>query len=105
MRYLKKYESSDEKYIRNQCSILGIKNYTINNDMSIDVNGNVFIMREQVKYLPLVFRDVRTSFHFIESNLTSLIGSPRYVGSNFNIRDNSLTNLRYSPISVGGFFS
>jgi hypothetical protein len=85
------------------CRKYGIRNYTINDDGSIDVIGDVFI--GSIKELPLIFNDVSGDFDCSGSELTTLKGCPRWIGGSFNCDFNNLTSLEFSPNYVGGWFS
>lgn len=87
------------------CEKYDIKNYTINDDGSIDVAGDVDLSFKNLTELPLRFNKVTGNFHCGYNNLTSLKGSPRWIGGNFTCNYNQLTNLEFSPDYVGGGFS
>ena len=87
------------------CEKYNIKNYTINPDGSIDVDGGVDLSRYKLIELPLTFNKVSGWFDCSNNNLTTLKGSPRWVGDYFNCRNNYLPNLEFSPDYVGGWFS
>ena len=87
------------------CKKYGIENYTINEDGSIDVNGNVNLSYKGLTELPLTFNKVTGYFDCSRNNLTSLKGSPRWVGGSFNIIYNLITSLEFSPEYVGLWFS
>jgi len=96
------------------CKKYGIENYTINEDGTVDVDGDVSIRGKIVKdrfvnidltKLPLRFGKVSGKMDISFTNLTSLSGAPREVGGNFSCYNNRLTSLEGSPISVGGDFS
>ena len=87
------------------CKMYNIKNYTINEDGSIDVDGNVDLINKGLTKLPLKFNKVNGSFHCNGNNLTTLKGSPKYVGIDFYCYENSLSSLKHSPEYVGGLFS
>ena len=91
--------------IHDICKRYNIKNYTINDDGSIDVNGSVDLSSKGLTELPLVFNKVTGDFECRFNRLTSLKGSPRWVGGDFNCHNNKLTSLEFSPDYVGGFFS
>jgi hypothetical protein len=107
MKYIKKYkifESSSN--IDEICNKYGIENYTINEDGSIDVEGNVNLNdRVVLSELPIKFGNVGGNFNCSGNKLTSLEGSPKSVGGNFNCSGNKLTSLEGSPKSVGGNFN
>ena len=86
------------------CKQYGIKNYTVNPDGSIDVDGNVNLWNLGLTELPLIFNKVTGSFDCGGNNLTSLKGCPRWVGGGFSCVGNNLTSLEFSPDYVGGVF-
>ena len=87
------------------CKQYGIENYTINDDGSIDVVGNVNLWNKGLTELPLRFNRVSGYFDCGSNNLTSLKGCPRWVGNGFYCNRNQLTSLEFSPYYVGGYFS
>jgi hypothetical protein len=87
------------------CEKYNITNYTINDDGSIDVNGNVNLSDKGLTELPLVFNRVTGWFNCDFNQLTTLKGSPRWVGSSFSCYNNDLTSLEFSPDYVSGGFS
>ncbi len=104
MKYLKLFENFDQSEIDYICEHYNIRNYTINPDVSIDVDGNVWLSDRSLTELPLKFNKVYGSFDCSWNKLTSLDGCPNYVGDNFNCSDNELTNLIGGPKEVGGDF-
>ncbi|MCK9476325.1 MAG: hypothetical protein M0R46_10415 [Candidatus Muirbacterium halophilum] len=105
MKYLKKFnENINSSEIDSICEKYNIKNYIINEDGSIDVDGNVNLYDEKLKVLPLKFRNVSGDFECGDNQLTSLDGSPQSVGGDFYCISNHLTSLEGGPQSVDGFF-
>jgi hypothetical protein len=86
------------------CQKYGIKNYNINQDGTIDVNGGVDLSYEKLTELPLKFRNVSGNFLCHYNELTSLEGSPISVGGCFYCYNNQLATLEGSPQSVGDDF-
>ena len=86
------------------CRKYNIRNYTINEDGSIDVDGNVDLSNRNLTELPLTFGRVTSHFNCSYNKLTTLKGSPKYVGYNFYCDNNELTSLEYSPEEVKGDF-
>ena len=86
------------------CKKYNIINYTINDDGSIDVNGNVNLWDKRLTELPLTFNKVTGYFDCSWNRLTSLKGGPRWVGGYFTCNRNKLTSLEFSPEYVGGTF-
>ena len=109
MKHLKSYNifeniQTDEE-IHELCEKYRIKNYTINEDKSIDVDGKVDLSNKGLSKLPLKFRHVKGDFYCYDNNLTTLEGAPETVDGYFNCRNNGLTTLEGVPETVGGFFS
>ena len=86
------------------CEKYNIINYIINDDGSIDVNGNVYLTCKGLTELPLTFNKVTGNFSCFDNTLTSLKGCPRWVGNWFSCSNNQLTSLEFSPDYVGGNF-
>jgi hypothetical protein len=103
MKHLKLFESFIGN-IHSICEIYGIKNYTINEDRSIDANGTVYLDSRNFKELPLKFRNVSGNFNCSHNQLTSLEGCPKSVGGGFYCYNNQLTSLEGCPKSVDGDF-
>jgi hypothetical protein len=99
------FESNESKgHIKSICKKLGIKNWSLNDDGSIDVDEDVNIPFKKLTKLPLKFRNVSGNFDCSFNDLTSLEGSPKSVSGGFNCSYNKLTSLEGSPESVGGYF-
>ena len=81
-----------------------IENYTINDDLTVDVAGNVIMDGSNLKSMPVIFGKVGGDFNCSSNQLTSLEGAPREIGGDFNCVDNELTSLKGSPREVGGDF-
>jgi len=89
------------------CRLNGIEDYIINDDGSIDVEGDVNLKNRAFTQFPLKFRKVTGNFNcFGSKNLTTLKGAPEEVGGNFYCYEcHNLLSLKYAPIKVGGSFS
>jgi len=86
--------------IKSICNKYNINNYTINEDGSIDVDGDVNLTRKSLINIPLKFRNV--SYFYCDNNqLTSLEGCPQSVVGDFTCHNNQLTSLKGCPQSVG----
>jgi len=86
------------------CRKYKIENYTINDDLSIDVNGGVELDSKNLKYLPLKFNYIDGDFYCHDNNLESLEGSPQTVGGGFYCFNNKLETLEGCPQTVDGDF-
>jgi hypothetical protein len=100
----KLFLESSQDSIESICEMYGIKNYTINQAGSIDVDGNVSLDGVKLVKLPLKFRTVTGFFDCCDNKLTTLEGSPKSVGGVFDCQNNQLTSLEGGPKSVGGSF-
>ena len=86
------------------CRKYGIENYTINEDGSIDVYGNVDLRSKGLIELPLNFNKVTGDFNCSSNKLTSLEFSPKEVGGSFYCSNNKLTNLYGISDNINGLF-
>ncbi len=108
MKYIKLYENFKEttQYLRvkDNLEYYSIENYTINDDLTVDVDGDVDLSDQQLAEIPVIFGKVTGDFNVARNNLRSLDGSPYYVGSWFSCTGNELKNLKGSPREIGGSF-
>jgi hypothetical protein len=95
------------------CKKYRIKNYSINTDGTVDVDGDVNLSDKRLKKLPLKFNRVGGDFYCHYNELTTLEGAPKVVGGDFYCSYNqglpwfwlgTLTTLEGSPKEVGGDF-
>ena len=102
----KGFDAQRREMIEKWLKEYNIKNYTINDDFTIDVNGNVFLSREDFKEFPeyIQFGIIRGGFYCSLNHLSSLRGCPREVEGDFNCIYNELTSLEGAPIIVRGDF-
>ena len=91
--------------IKNFCEKY-LKNYKINNDDTIDVNGHVHLDNRlgDIEKLPVKFGKLSGNFNCNFNELTTLEGCPNYVGGDFYCGWNKLTSLEYSPKYIGRDF-
>jgi len=84
-----------------------IKHYTINDDLTVDVDGNVDLRNRMETEFPshVRFGMVTEGFYCAGNSLVSLVGCPKIVGGNFNCDHNLLVSLEESPKTVVGYFS
>jgi hypothetical protein len=86
------------------CDKYKIKNYTINDDLSIDVDSDVYLYSKNLEYLPLRFSYVSGAFLCYDNELKTLEGCPQTVGGRFNCYFNELKTLEGCPQTVSGSF-
>ena len=87
------------------CELFEIKEYTINDDMSIDVDTHVNLRGRSFEKFPITFNKVWGHFLCDNSKLTTLKGGPKFVGGNFRCENNNLTSLEGSPEKIEGNFT
>ena len=94
-----------ETEIHKICKKNKISNYSINNDMSIDVDGSVYFGNTifSLKKLPINFNKVTGDFICHREVLTSLDGSPNELGGVFICNFNKLKSLKGCPKIVDDF--
>jgi len=114
MKHIKSYkifESAEPNFpttregVIQVCKRYEIKNYTINDDLSIDVDGDVNLKGEGLEYLPLKFNYVSGYFGCSYNDLVSLKGSPQTVSGDFYCNSSGLKTLEGCPQTVGGDFN
>ena len=91
-----------EQEIQDICKKYKIKNYTINPDGSIDVDGNVNLEYNELTKIPIKFNKVSGWFKLSNNKLTSLENSPNEVGGHFYCSHNNLKNLIGLPSKIFG---
>ncbi len=77
-----------------------IRNYVINKDGTVDVNGFVDLNTKGLTEMPVKFGYVSDNFHCDGNELTSLEGCPKRVGGYFDCSHNKLTSLEGCPVEV-----
>jgi hypothetical protein len=99
-------ESQTEESVRDICEKYDIKNWSIDSEGLVDVNGDVDLSHQQLTKLPLKFGKVTGFFDCYKNKLTSLEGGPKEVGGYyFDCSKNGLTSLEGSPKEVDGHFN
>ena len=79
---IKKHTNNVE--IESWCDEVGIKNYTINSQGEIDVDGDVILRRSDLKELPYKFGRVSGDFNIsYNRNIKSFKNCPHFVGDSF----------------------
>jgi hypothetical protein len=81
-----------------------IKEYTINDDLNIDVKEDVHLDGNDLVVFPdyIQFNIVNGHFSIAANKLTSLRGCPLEVKGWFECDHNNLTSLKYSPKIIEG---
>ena|ERR1035437_294767 len=96
---------SRKQMIQEWLDEMGVRNYTINDDLTIDVNGNVYLGDKDLNEFPdyVQFNIVDGYFGLDQNNLESLRGCPIKCGA-FACANNNLTSLDHCPREVIGAF-
>lgn len=81
---------------------LNIENYTIDNNMIVNVNGDVNISDMGIKEIPFKFGEITGEFNIAVNRLESLNNMPLKVGGDFNCSKNLLKSLDGCPKYIGG---
>ena len=71
-----------------------VKNYTINNDLTVDVRDHINLSNKELKEIPLKFGTVSGNFNCSHNKLKNLEFSPKEVGGSFDCSYNKLTSLK-----------
>ena len=90
-----------KKEIKTWLDYFGVNNYTIHDDLIVDVDESVFLAFLKIDEIPFQFGKVKGYFDISNNNLTSLIGSPFEVTSDANFSHNRLKSLQYCPKIIG----
>lgn len=105
MKYIKLFENfKDKEELEEELNFFefNITNHTINDDLTIDVDGDVVFYGLDLYKIPFKFGKVTGNFICNSNKLESLEGCPYYVGKMFNCSSNNLKSLEYGPKEVGG---
>jgi len=94
------------KFIKKWLEKYDITDYTINDDLSINVNGSVTLENKNLKELPeyIKFNNIDGWFDISNNMLTSLRGCPKFVSTSFFCTENLLKTLEGCPKKVGTSF-
>lgn len=108
MKYIKLFENSISEYEKlrliHRLEKYEIKNYTINSDGTIDVDGSVDITNCRLNFCPFKFGTVNGDFIISSNRLISLKGCPYEVIGEFQCDENNLTSLEGMPSEIHGDF-
>jgi len=92
------------KEIEKWLDSMGVENYTINNDLTVDVNGDVKLYDKNLVEIPIQF-GVVTGYFGIGGNinLKSLVGSPSKCKRFYCHECTSLKSLEFAPEKCENF--
>lgn len=92
------------KEIKNWLNGMNIKNYSIKDDLTVDVYESVNLNQKNLTHFPIQFGLVFGNFDCSFNYLTSLKGAPLKV-FDFECDNNYLKSLEHSPQLIKGVFS
>ena len=90
-----------EQWLKNY----SIENYTIHDNLVVDVDDDVDLFSKNLKTLPFQFGKVMGYFNCSYTKIASLQHCPITVGRGFYCDNNQLTSLQYCPTTAGGGFN
>ena len=99
---LESFKTKEE--VQNWLDSMRIKNYTINNDLTVDVKSDVKLTGSGLTNIPVQFGIISGNFNCSINKLTTLEGCPKEVKGNFWCNNNNLTTLEGGPKEVKGSF-
>lgn len=80
---------------------MNVKNYTIHDDLLVDVSSSVRLYDKKLTHIPVMFNVVGGDFDCSSNALTTLIGAPKIVSETFDCCNNQITDLEGGPSWVG----
>ena len=95
----------DKEQIKQWLDSMKIENYTINEDLTVDVDSGVKLSDNDLTNIPVQFGIVKGNFSCGTNKLTSLQGCPQSVDGDFVCNNNLLTRLQDCPQSIRGHFN
>lgn len=84
-----------------------VTDYHINDDLTVDVNGNVCLdscIIPYLTYIPFQFNHVKGNFSCSNTPLLRLKGSPIIVDGNCYLNFTAISSLENAPLLVGAIF-
>lgn len=79
-----------------------ITNYTINEDLSVDVKGDVNLTDKKLTHLPIQFNNVTEDFYCDDNFLTDMQGFPRVILGDINCWNNKISSFKGCPYHIEG---
>lgn len=91
--------------IKNWLDNIGIKNYHINDDLTVDVNGNVNLNDKNLNKIPIQFGIVKGCFFSVNNTLDSLKGLPKEIHGFLALKNTNITivDINNLPMYVSSF--
>lgn len=77
--------------------LMGVKNFKINDNLTVDVDGSVSLHRKGLNTIPIQFGYVDGNFHCQGNDLITLKGCPLVLEYDLNCDNNLLLTLEHAP--------
>lgn len=88
--------------IRKQLLNYSITQFIINDDLTVDVSGDVWLDAKNFYRIPFNFNKVHGNFRCSHNDLRTLAGIPKWIGGGLALNNNKLEELDYFPEYVNG---
>ncbi len=107
MKFIKSYQifESNNLELEKELARLGIYNYILNDDGSIDVNQNIDFSSSTFNIIPFNFNKVNGNFIIQDCNIKSLKYCAKYIVGEFYCNHNQLKSLEFGPEYVGSKYN
>ena len=89
--------NKDDIYAWLVSKIIDASNCQINDDLTVDVEGSMFLSNKQIIQLPFHFGEIDGDFEISNNQLMTLKGIPRVVQGYFYCANNKISNLDDAP--------
>lgn len=91
--------------IQDWLSEVGITDYTIDEQLVVNVNKSILVTDKKIPYLPVQFGEIKGNFFFQNVGLKSLKGFPHTVKGAVSVVNNKLKSFKYSPDTITGDYA
>ena len=91
-----------EAEIRNWLNEMNIDEYIIHDDLTVDINQNVYLIGKKLTHLPIKLGIVNGDFNIYKNYLTSLENFPHTVVGDLDCSENAIDSLMNSPVKKVG---
>lgn len=91
------HKLSTKNEIINWLDSVEIKKCIINDDLTVDVNGEVNLVNKNLTFLPIQFGKVKGDFDCAQNQLSSFDGFPTRISGYFNCYQNQFATLEGMP--------
>jgi len=81
-----------------------IENYHINDDLTVNVDNDVYLLYKNLTEIPFQFGKINGHFNCAYNQLISLEGCPKEIKGNFICSNNQLISLEGCPEIINGDF-